>query len=486
MLSGGNALEAVANRRARRALTALLERAPTDARRRGPSGELQVVAVEELAVGDVVVVRPGEVVPVDGTLTSGVAVLDESALTGEPLPALHRTGEVLRSGTANAGEAFELRADRPASESTYAGIVRLVRDAEQQRAPFVRMADRYAIVMLVATLVLAGAGWIVSGEAVRAVAVLVVATPCPLILAAPVALISGVARAARVGVIVKGGGVIEQLAAARTVLLDKTGTLTRGQPELERVVALDGLADDDVLRLAASVEQYSLHVIAQAIVRAAAARGLPLAEPANVREAPGEGVDGEVEGRRVVVGGAALRRRARRAHRRPRAPGPAPWGEACILVGVDGALAGTLVLGDRVRPDAGRPGRAPARRWRAPGRDGLGRSAAPSPRPSAWSSASTPCTRTRRRRTSSASSAPPRGPGAAARGHGRRRRQRRAGPRRWPTSASRSARAARTVASRDRRRGDRGRSRRSGRRRHRDQPRAPCASPARASSRASR
>ncbi len=351
MLSGGNVLEATANRRARHALTALLERAPTDARRRGPGGELQVVPVDALAVGDVVVVRPGEVVPVDGTLTSAAAVLDESALTGEPLPALHRTGETLRSGTANAGDAFELRADRPASESTYAGIVRLVRDAEGQRAPFVRMADRYAIVMLVATLVLAAVGWLVSGDAVRAVAVLVVATPCPLILAAPIALISGVARAARAGVIMKGGGVVEQLAASRTVLLDKTGTLTRGHPELQRIVALDGLGDDDLLRLAASVEQYSVHVMAEAIVRAAAARAVVLAEPTGVREAPGQGVEGEVEGRRVVVGAAAFVASCG-VRTDGRAPAAGPAGEAQVLVGVDGQLAGVLVLADRLRPDA--------------------------------------------------------------------------------------------------------------------------------------
>ncbi len=191
-----------------------------------------------------------------------------------------------------------------------------------------------------------------SGEAVRAVAVLVVATPCPLILAAPIALISGVARAARAGVIVKGGGVVEQLAATRTVLLDKTGTLTRGHPELERIVALDGLADDDVLRLAASVEQYSVHVMA----RGDRARGRRARRPAGragerARGAgPGRGRRGRGAARRRRRRG--VRRRARRAHGRPALPEPGPAGEARVLVGVDGALAGALVLGDRVRPDA--------------------------------------------------------------------------------------------------------------------------------------
>jgi len=258
----------------------------------------------------------------------------------------------VRSGTANAGEAFELRADRAASESAYAGIVRLVRAAAEERAPFVRMADRFAMVMLVGTLLLGAVGWLVSGDPVRAVAVLVVATPCPLILAAPIALVSGVARAARLGIIVKGGGVVERLAGARTVLLDKTGTVTRGHPELERIEALDGLGPDDVLRLAASVEQYSVHVTAEAIVQAARDCGVRLAEPRRVTEAPGEGVEGEVEGRRVVAGSHAFLD----AHGVTVPAGPhdgRPWlGQARVLVGVDGALVGALVLSDRLRPDA--------------------------------------------------------------------------------------------------------------------------------------
>jgi heavy metal translocating P-type ATPase len=350
MLSGGNALEAVANRRARRALTALLERAPTDARRRGPVG-FEVVPVEVLVAGDEVLVRPGEVVPVDGVVTTVRAVVDESALTGEPLPVIHARGEPVRSGGTNAGEAFELHASRPASESTYAAIVRLVESAETQRAPFVRMADRFAIVMLVATLVLAAIGWALSGDPVRAVAVLVVATPCPLILAAPIALISGVAHAARSGVIVKGGGVIEHLAGVRTVLLDKTGTLTRGRPELERAIAADGHAEAEVLRLAASVEQYSVHVMAEAIVRGATARGVPLTAPTHVSEAPGDGIVGEVDGRRVAVGAPAYVRALGFRNGGDLREVAVP-GEARVAVGVDGAVAGTLVLADRLRPDA--------------------------------------------------------------------------------------------------------------------------------------
>ena len=236
MLAGGNALEESANRRARRELTKLVERAPRSALvRRGD--ELVELPIDEVGADEIVLVRAGEVVPVDGMVLSDEAIVDESALTGEPLPVtVHRGGSV-RSGTAATGSSFELRALRPAAESAYAALVRLVEQAEEERAPFVRMADRYAIFFLPATLIVAAVAWAISGDPVRALAVFVVATPCPLILAAPIALISGLSRAARAGVVVKGAATIEQLGEARSVLLDKTGTITLGHPELDRVVA---------------------------------------------------------------------------------------------------------------------------------------------------------------------------------------------------------------------------------------------------------
>ena len=220
MLAGGNWLEDRAGRRARRELTKLIELAPRIAHLR--SGEaVNEVPADDVIVGDVVVVRAGEVIPVDGIVLSGEAVVDEAALTGEALPATYAHGGSVRSGTTNAGDVFELKAIRPASESAYAALVRLVRQVETERAPFVRLADRYAITFLPVTAVTAGLAWAISGDPVRALAVFVVATPCPLILAAPIALISGVSRAARAGVIVKGGGVIERLGEVRTALLDK-------------------------------------------------------------------------------------------------------------------------------------------------------------------------------------------------------------------------------------------------------------------------
>jgi len=354
MLAGGNALEDSAAGRARRELKALVGRAPRIAHRR-VGDVVEEVAVEELSVGDRVLVRAGEVVPVDGLVTSGEAVLDESALTGEPLPVSCKRGAPVRSGTANAGDAFELRATRPASESAYAAVVRLVREAESHRAPFVRMADRYAAFFLPVTLVAAGLAWALSGDPVRGLAVLVVATPCPLILAAPVAILSGVSRAARAGVIVKGGAAIEKLGEAQTVILDKTGTLTLGTPEVERVVLFDGSDPEETLRLAASLDQLSAHSLAEALVHAARRRGLALSFPEDVEEGPGQGAEGLVDGRRVAVGSEAWL--SLRGYPVPAAALSAldsanSAGRAKVLVGVEGRLAGAIVMADHLRPDA--------------------------------------------------------------------------------------------------------------------------------------
>jgi heavy metal translocating P-type ATPase len=353
MLSGGNALEAMASRRARQELTALLERMPSIAHRRAGGG-WEEVPIERLEVGDVILVRAGELVPVDGSLESGEAVVDASALTGESLPVSHVRGATLHSGVANAGEAFELRATRLASESAYANLVRLVRAAETQRAPFVRLADRYAAIFLPLTLAIAAAAWVASGDAVRAVAVLVVATPCPLILAAPIAIVSGVSRAARSGVIVKGGTAIERLGEARTVLLDKTGTLTLGEPAVQEVVPFGDYGEEEVLRLGASLDQLSAHVLAEALVHDAEERRLPLSEPVDAIEEPGQGMEGSVEGRRVAVGNVAwLRQLGYETGDAERAgDGSGDAGLAKVLVGVDGRLAGVVVMADRLRDDA--------------------------------------------------------------------------------------------------------------------------------------
>lgn len=354
MYAGGSALDEWAAGRARRELTRLVERAPRRARLR-IGDAVHEVPVDRVVAGDVVLVGTGEVVPVDGTVEGDEAVVDTSALSGEPLPATLARGAAVRSGSANAGAPFAVRADRPAADSSYAALVRLVEQAATGRARFVRMADRYAGVFLPVTLVLAGAAWIAAGDPVRALAVLVVATPCPLILAAPIAFVAGLSRAARAGVIVKGAPAIEALGRARTVLFDKTGTLTAGTPEVREVIALAGLGREEVLRMAASVDRLSAHVLSGALARAAAEAGVVLELPTAVSETPGRGIAGTLGAGRVCVGSRAFLN----DHGVPSADiaGAVPAagrgsGEAHVLVGLDGTLAGVIVMADELRPDA--------------------------------------------------------------------------------------------------------------------------------------
>ncbi|TMR04233.1 cadmium-translocating P-type ATPase [Actinomadura soli] len=353
MLTGGRLLEERAGRRARRDLGALLSLAPRVAHRRTAAG-LDTVDVGEVRPGDGLLVRAGETVPVDGQVESGTAVLDESTLTGEPLPVERPAGDAVRAGTVNAGGPFGLRATSDARSSTYAGIVRLAEEAAAENAPFVRLADRYSAVFLPLTLLLAGAAWLASGDPVRAVAVLVVATPCPLIIAAPIAFVSGLSRCARRGVVVKGGGTLERLARAHVLLFDKTGTVTTGRPALTEVVPARPAIAADPLLLAASLDQVSPHVLASAIVRGAAERGLRLTEPSDVTETLGQGVRGTVNGHRVSVGKATWAGHADAAWLEQVRSRAAARGAITVFVGVDGRIAAVLLLRDRLRPDAPR------------------------------------------------------------------------------------------------------------------------------------
>jgi heavy metal translocating P-type ATPase len=354
MFSGGAALENAASAHARRELTALVSRAPKVARLR--VGEtFEEVPVEQIQVGQVALVRTGEVIPVDGTLLSTEGVIDTSALTGEPLPVTLKQGMPVLSGSANAGAPLEVRADRPAAESAYSALVRLVEQAQAERAPFVRMADRYAGFFLPVTLLVAGAAGALSGDPVRALAVVVVATPCPLILAAPVALVSGLSRAARAGIVIKGAGAVETLGQVRTVLFDKTGTLTVGVPDVREVVAQPGIEQSELLRAAASVDRMSSHALGEALVRAAEDAELPLALASGVHEDPGQGIEGTLDAHRVAVGSRAFMR----AHGVPAAEIASGAlmigrgsGEAHVLVAVDGHLGGVIAMEDELRPEA--------------------------------------------------------------------------------------------------------------------------------------
>ena len=361
MLATGQALDAAAERRATKDLRALLDRVPHTARRRiGDS--IEVVAVDAVGVDDVVIVGPGEVLPVDGLVLSEAATLDESALTGESVHVRRECGEALRSGALNAGGSLEMRATATAAASTYAGIVTLAQQAAAETAPVVRLADRIAAWFVPLALAVAGLAWLLSGTAERPVAVLVVATPCPLLLAAPVAIVSGLSRTSRIGVLVRGGGALETLGRATTLVVDKTGTLTSGRPRGTDIAVAPGWTVDQVLGLAASADQLSPHILAAAIVAEARLRGLPLIVPSAVSEEAGTGVAAVVDGRRVAVGNLDLD--SQLPDWAATVLSRASFDAAVVAwVRVDDELVGAILLTDPLRPDAPRT----IRRLRAAG-----------------------------------------------------------------------------------------------------------------------
>ncbi len=343
MLSGGEALEDYAANRAKRELTALLDNAPEIAHKMSDTGELVDLNVADILIGDVLVVRPFEFVPVDGTLDSDSGTFDESSLTGESLPVERERGDMLYSGAINGGSAITMIATASAADSQYQRIIELVREAQESKAPFVRLADRVAVPFTIFALVLAGAAWLLSGDPVRMAEVLVVATPCPLIIAAPVAFMAGMSRSARAGIIVKSSGTLEQLAAVKTVAFDKTGTLTYGRPEVAHVAAME-INDQNLLQLAAALEQFSSHPLAAAIV--AAVPG-PLPEVEAVEEIPAHGVKGIVDGLAVVVGKAGYIASVTGTD-----PGEPPPGHSAVHIAINSRYAGYIALADELRSDA--------------------------------------------------------------------------------------------------------------------------------------
>ncbi len=346
MYSGGTFLESFAQGRARREMSDLLSRVPRTATR-NRNGALDEVPLDDIAPGDLLLIRQGDVAPVDGTVQSARAMLDQSALTGESMPARLEHGQDVMSGATNAGEAFDLRVTRRAADSTYAGIVRLVEEAQKSRAPMARLADRWSLLFLAVTVALATAAWWFTGDPIRAVAVLVVATPCPLILAVPVALVAGLSRAAHFGVLIKGAKPLEALARVTTLILDKTGTLTDGRPQIVSIIRQGDLSEDDILYFTAALDQASKHPIAQSIVAAAKARGIALPVPDNISETPGEGVAGTIDGRRVVVGGAGFV--AAQLGLADPGSAVAKAGSVVVSLGVDGNPAGHIVMADALR-----------------------------------------------------------------------------------------------------------------------------------------
>lgn len=371
MITGGEALEDYAENRSKRELTALLKRAPQTATRLvragapavAPSATADVTAdlavaeftdersetvpVAEIVKGDMLLVRPGELVPVDAILLSDSAEFDESSLTGESLPVTRAHDERISSGVVNGSSAIVMRAAATAGDSKYQQIVDLVEQAQGSRARTVRIADRYAVPFTVVALVIAGIAWFVSGDPVRFAEVLVVATPCPLLIAAPVAFLGGMSRAAKEGLIVKGGGTLEQLAKVRSAAFDKTGTLTTGRPEPRAVRPAEGFTEEQLLQLAASAEVYSSHVLASAVVEAVKARGIALLPVESAEESATNGVEAVVAAGTVRVGKPSWVAEV--------APGlgraDIGAGELAIYVSLDDRFAGVLVMRDELRPE---------------------------------------------------------------------------------------------------------------------------------------
>lgn len=352
MQTGGESLEAYAVRHASTSLEALLSRAPRIAHRLA-GGALTDVPVGEVEVDDILLIRPGEIVPVDALVASGTSAVDESALTGEPTPVTKRPGDELLSGSISKDGALQVRAIRTSKNSQYEQIVQLVQSAQEQKAPVARLADRYAVIFTPATLVMCGVAYLITREPSAVVAVLVVATPCPLILATPVAIISGVNRAARRGIIVKSGAAIETVGRIKAAVFDKTGTLTSGMPVVADVLSLDGLDRNAVVLMAAGLEQVSSHPMARALVTDARRVGIELPIPDGVVESAGQGVVGHVQGHQVTVGSAAFAIQAglitedqvsiARSH-------AGSDGDATAIVGVDGRAAALITFTDKLRP----------------------------------------------------------------------------------------------------------------------------------------
>ncbi len=350
MLASGRLLESFAEMRAQQEMAALLSKVPRTVNRY-QQGLLMQVPLQSAQPGDRLLVRTGESIPVDGKLLSPLAVVDESTLTGESLPVTYASGALLQSGSVNAGSAFDLLAVSNAENSTFTGIVKLVSSAQKTKAPAARLADRYALLFVPLTLVIAGLTWLVTGDPLRALAVVVVATPCPLILAVPVAIVCAMSRCAQRGVLIKHGGALEKLGQAKTLFLDKTGTLTGGQAHLTAIDTDPSVSPESVLQLAASVDQMSSHAIAQAVVNAARERGLVLSIPADISEQPGAGIAGVIDGRQIRVGGydfvagaAARPQWLERFHQRV-----GYEGASGVYVGINGRLAGALQLADEIR-----------------------------------------------------------------------------------------------------------------------------------------
>ena len=354
MQSGGEAIEDYGLRRATSSLDALLARAPRLARRKNPNGSIDIINVNQVRVGDHLVVRPGDLVPVDGEIISGKSEIDESALTGEPIPRAKSNGDKVLSGAINLNGGLEIRADKISQDSEYARIVELVKKAQEEKPPIQRLADQYAVYFTPITLAVSAIGFLITFNPVTILAVLVVATPCPLILATPIAVISGVNKAAKRGIIVKGGAAIEQMGRTRVVAFDKTGTITFGAPFVEKVVAINNFTTEEILLKAGCVGQLSSHVAAQSIAHKAAKQFAKLELPLGFKETPGAGVEGVVQQQTILVGSkrfleARIGKELVGSQLQDVIDGTQSYGKMLTFVAIDSKPAGVIVFNDQLR-----------------------------------------------------------------------------------------------------------------------------------------
>jgi len=350
MLTGGEALEAFAKNRARHELDSLLKRKPTTAHLITSSGT-EDVAVSKVRVGDAILLKPGDMIPVDGKIYKGFTSVDESAITGESLPENKKSGGAVLAGSINLDGVVEIHATHISKDSQYEQIIRLVSEASTKKSPLVRLADAYSLPFTVVTFVLSGLAWAISGDPVRALSVLVVATPCPLLIATPVAIVSGMSRAASRGVIIKSGGVLEQLSRLKTVAFDKTGTLTQGKPIVQDIEPCE-ITKNELLKIVASVESLSTHTLAQVVVTAAKQRKIALYEVTHSSEVPGKGISAVVKGQKVLVGSFEFLKSSGVNTSNPVCVGHSGHQNTALFVARDDKYIGSITFVDPLRAEA--------------------------------------------------------------------------------------------------------------------------------------
>ncbi len=342
MLTGGDSLEDFASRQASKELRSLLDNSPQIAHRITEAG-MEDIKVDQAEIGDLILVKPGETVPVDGDIVKGISSFDESSLTGESVPVEKTVGDEVLSGSVNGDQSIQFKVSKLAKDSQYQLLVKLVKQSEEEPAQFVRMADRYAVPFTIAAYVIGGLAWFFTKDPVRFAQVLVVASPCPLILAAPVALVAGMSRSSKNGIVVKTGTTFEKLEKAKSIAFDKTGTITQGKLHVDQVVPYGDISREEFLALAASLEQESSHILARSLVAYAKEEQISLREVDQAKEITAQGIEGLVGGRHIYAG---------KAREDLHIPEGYVSQQTSVYVSADGDFIGYISFKDTVRDEA--------------------------------------------------------------------------------------------------------------------------------------